>query len=103
MTDPLIVLSDLKAKFTQFDDIAEITRQLQQKLTQINKDNENAAGQDDSVAQAYHKQVNDPTKGLVDLVASIETMFGITSNNGSDVADTFTNAENNAQQTAQSW
>jgi methyl-accepting chemotaxis protein len=99
----LVVLSDLKAKFSQFDEIAQIVNKLKHNLTDINTANRNAAGRDDTVAGAYHGQVDQPTNGLMDLVASIETMFGITGDNGKEVADAFYNAENLAHHTAQGW
>lgn len=99
----LVVLSDLKTRFSQFDDIARIVNKLRHNLTDINTANRNAAGHHDTVAVAYHNQVDQPTNDMMTLVASIETMLGITGDNGKEVADAFYNAEKNAHHTAQGW
>jgi hypothetical protein len=103
MGEPLIAMSDLKNRFSQFDRIAAITGELQQSLQALNKDNVDAAGKNDTVAHAYHGQVDAPTNGMVDLVNSIATMFGLTGANGSNLVDLLNAAEANAQGTAQSW
>jgi hypothetical protein len=103
MAEPLIAMSDLKNRFSQFDRISEITGQLQRGLQDLNNANVDAAGKTDTVASAYHGQVDTPTKGLVDLVNSIATMFGLTGANGNNVVDLLNAAEANAQGTAQSW
>jgi hypothetical protein len=103
MSQPLVALSDLKTKFSQFDRIAEITGELQRNLEVLNQYNRDAAGQNDAVAGAYHGQVDTPTKGLVDLVNGLQTSFGLTGTNGKDVVDTLVNADGNAQDLAKGW
>jgi hypothetical protein len=102
---PLIALNDLKAKFSEFDKIAAITRHLNQNLELINEANRAAAGDPnkDVVASKYHEHVDKPTNGLVTLVDSIQTMYGITGDSGHEVANGFDNADHNAQDAARHW
>lgn len=103
MPEQLVVLSDLKARFSQFDQMAAILVRIQRDLAAIDAANRDAAGRHDAVAVSYHRQVDTPTNDMMTLVASIEKVLGITGDNGKRVADAFYNAENIASQVAKSW
>jgi hypothetical protein len=100
VAEQLVALSDLKARFSQFAEIANITGRLNVNLNEIHTQNRNAAGRDDSIAQTYHQQVDKPTSDLHDLVDGIRKLFGITGDTGTQVADEFRQTEDNAVQIA---
>jgi hypothetical protein len=99
----LIVGDDLKDKFREFLQIAEITGHLQEQFTLINKDNLVAGGTNDDVARTYHKQIDEPTRFLVDLVTKIQTEFHLTNDKGRATANTFDDANNAANGAAGDW
>ncbi len=69
MPKRILVLDDLKAKFSQFNEIADVTARLQETLRLIGTENKAYAGQDDAIAEAYHKEIDQPTTDLVTLAA----------------------------------
>ena len=99
----LVVTDDLKNQFSQFHDIAAVTATLRSKLDQINSLNNTAAGDDDAYAKAYHKQVDDATSNISDLVDSIRLMFGLTADGGNTASGLFQGAEDSATTVGTSW
>jgi hypothetical protein len=99
----LIVGDDLKDKFHEFLQIAEITGHLQKQFTIINKDNLVAGGTDDEVAKTYHKQIDEPTTFLVNLVTKIQDEFHLTNDKGTATANAFDDANHAADGAAGNW
>jgi hypothetical protein len=103
MAKPILVLDDLKTKFSQFNEIADITTSLRHLFDTLNTENLTYAGHDDQIARAYHKEIDEPTKSLVDLVDSIARMFTVTGAKGGAAANDFEQANNDAGATANNW
>jgi hypothetical protein len=103
MTKPLLVVDDLKSRFREFDEIAEITGQLADTLKDLNEENASAGGRDDAVAKAYHKQIDEPTGFLTDLVRKVQQEFHLTGEKGGAAADNFDRAHDDALSAATDW
>lgn len=99
----LIVTDDLKARFSQFGKIATITAELRKYGDEITADNKIAAGTDDSVAKAYHMQVDKPTTNLSDLTNVISHLFDTTDQNGQASSAGFDNSEQTSSDSANLW
>jgi hypothetical protein len=96
----LVVTDDLKSRFSQFHDIAAVTANLRSKIDQINTLNKTAAGNNDEYAHAYHKQVDDATNNLSDLVDSVRKLFGLTADGGNTASGLFKTAGDAATKVA---
>jgi hypothetical protein len=103
MSKPLVVGDDLKSKFKEFDEIAKITGQLADMVKHLNEANTWAAGSGDSVAKAYHQQIDEPTAFLTNLVRRIQQEFHLTGDNGAAAADNFDRAHDDSLSAATSW
>lgn len=104
MADDLSVPDELKQRFSaSFDSIVSLTKSLGDRIDQINKLNVHAAGEKDSIAKAYHSQVDKPTHDLSQLVDSIALLFEISGENGVGAAETLNKGEDEASTQAQSW
>ena len=103
MADEIVVPANLKQRFSEFQSIAEITGRLRQNIDKINEANKDAAGQDDATANAYHKQVDRPTRDVSQLVGDIERLFGLTSQRGQAAADSLDDSDSDAADAATAW
>src|SRR4051812_38508822 len=103
MPEVLFVLSDLKQKFRQFDQIAQIAARLQVVLGTINTQNAEFAGRSDQIARAYHTQIDQPTSDLVKLVTGMQQLFELTGGTGGDAVNDFDRADTDATHAANSW
>jgi hypothetical protein len=89
MASRVFVVSELGRRFSQFEQVADITARLDATFAQINTYNRTAAGDHDTVAVAYHKQVDPATEalgGLLKALHQVLTQVGVT---GKDVTNTF--------------
>jgi hypothetical protein len=100
---PLLVLDDLKSRFSEFEEIAEIVGRLAETVRAINEANKSAAGRNDEFARAYHKQIDEPTGDLADLVRTIQQEFHLTGERGGFAADNFDRAHDDALAAATDW
>lgn len=99
----LVVSGDLKKKFSEFRDIAQVTASVELKLSQINDLNRTAAGTEDETAKAYHVQVDSAMRDLSSLVQGIKTLFDTKADDGDSASDIFDKAQDNASSTASQW
>lgn len=99
----LVVNDSLKGQFAQFNEIAEVTSDLRGKLDRINTLNATAAGTSDEFATAYHKQIDDATSNISQLVDSVRQMFGLTADNGNTATGLFDTSEDDADSGATHW
>ncbi|SDP39546.1 hypothetical protein [Actinacidiphila guanduensis] len=99
----LVVDDNLKKRFTQFDDIANVTGDLQSKIEEINDQNKKGGGESDEYAKAYHKQVDDATQNLSDLVDRVREFFANTADSGKNASDQFSKTEDEAATVASQW
>ncbi|GAA3623129.1 hypothetical protein GCM10022223_45140 [Kineosporia mesophila] len=103
MADVLSTPDNLKARFSQFDSIANVTQRLQERIERINEANKEAAGEKDKTAQAYHKQVDKPTQDITDLVGKIAELFGVTGTRGEEASDYLDHGVKEAAEHGQTW
>ncbi len=99
----LVVTDDLKTKFSQFHQIAQVTGDLRTKLDQINDLNRTAGGRDDQFAKAYHKQIDEATNNISELVDSIRQLFGMNAEGGNTATGLFDTGEDDASKNAGKW
>src|SRR5690242_7240417 len=103
MADQLSVPDNLKNRFSQFNSIAEVTQRLRERIDQINEANKRAAGEKDATAKAYHKQVDEPTQNLSNLVDQIGKLFGVTATRGGLAAQSLEDAAEDAREQVEAW
>ena len=99
----LVVNDDLRARFSQFGRIADVTVELRKYADKINVVNETAAGTDDDTAKAYQNQLATPTAGLSQLIDAIATMFDTTNESGQASNSVFDSGEQESTDAAANW
>jgi hypothetical protein len=92
----ILVPSDLKNRFHRFGVAAGLVDALGDELTVVTRENKDAAGVDDDIANAYHGQVNGPTHNLLTLVNDISVALGLTGDSGEIVTTQFDEGEEHA-------
>jgi hypothetical protein len=91
----LVTLSQLKSAFTEFPEMAALVGTMTTNLHSITTYNKEAVGSD-SIGQQYQSTVDTPTKNLLDLMGQIQDLMTMTGNNGSDAADNYDAANDDA-------
>jgi hypothetical protein len=103
MPKPILVLDDLKSKFSQFGAIADLVGSLHKTFVTLHAENVRYGGEHDMIGAAYHREIDVPTNDLLTLVDNIAAMFRLTGVNGGVAADGFHNADNDAKGAASGW
>lgn len=96
MAEKLTKLEDLKTRFAQFGEMTDLIARIRKRADEINDYNINSAGHDE-IGKEYHKNADEPTKGLLDLFASVEKEVGDISVNGQNTTTILDNADEEAK------
>jgi hypothetical protein len=103
MPKPILVVDDLKSKFSQFGAIADLVGSLHRTFVTLHAENVRYGGGHDTIGKAYHKEIDGPTDDLLTLVDNVAKMFQLTGENGGAAVDDFHDTDNDARGAAHDW
>ncbi|GHJ94045.1 MULTISPECIES: hypothetical protein [Streptomyces] len=95
MADDLKVLSDLKNKFSHYEDYQRCLSDLSRTIVEINRINKESAGQDE-IGKTYHKQVDRPTENLTETLSYVTKRLGMVTEAGKETSDTMAKSDEEA-------
>jgi hypothetical protein len=99
MPEDLVALSDLKSKFADWDNMADLISRMQQTLVELENINKTAAGSD-SIGQQYTQAVEQPTQDLATAMGDVHDTVYLTGLNGQNTSDSLNQANEEAREVA---
>jgi len=93
--EQLTSLEDLKAKFGKYPELADLFKEIEAKIREINEYNKNSAGHD-QLGKTYHENVDEATATLTELFKKVWQAVENAGQGGQNTADILNNGDDQA-------